>query len=155
MKIKNQAVFILIIVLAVLVGIWQFILPQKGGSNLPTWESKTAVSPTETSLTTVLTKAVSEIKVSIDFGDSQKIAGTVSAQTAYEALEKIAKEKDLLIEVKQYQFGVMVEKIGQKTNSDTYAWLYSINGKPGNTAADSYFLKAGDKVEWKYGKIIN
>ncbi|MBM3713121.1 MAG: DUF4430 domain-containing protein [Actinobacteria bacterium] len=153
MKVKKQTIFILIAILVLLVLIWQFIIQPQNASVLPGLGQKTVNVPTVTSQSVIPTKAAADVEVIIDFSENQRITGTVFAQTAYEALEKLAKENNLLIGVKQYQFGVMVERIGQKSNSGRYSWLYSINGKPGNTAADKYLLQTKDKVEWKYSKI--
>jgi hypothetical protein len=44
--------------------------------------------------------------------------------------------------------------IGGKTNTKDKVWIYLINGKSGDMAADKYILKPEDKIEWKYLKPI-
>jgi hypothetical protein len=90
--------------------------------------------------------------VSIDFGNGKKITGTVQARTAFEALEIVAKDHQISIKTKQYQFGVMVESIGGQTNQNGLGWMYRVNGKAGQIAADRYNLTPKDQVEWLYGK---
>ncbi len=92
-------------------------------------------------------------QVSIDFGNGNKVEGGVFAQTAYDALQKIAKEKDIKIETKQYKLGVMITKIGEMAGSNQYYWSYKVNGKMGTVASDRFILKPGDQIEWEYTKV--
>jgi len=49
-------------------------------------------------------------------------------------------------------FGVFVTEIdGVKNTSDTF-WMYYVNDKLAEVAADQYVTKEGDKIEWKYEK---
>lgn len=105
------------------------------------------------SVSSTITPAILEQTLSIDFGDGSKISEKVTAQTAYDALQKTASKKNLILEFKEYKYGLMVEKIGQKQNSNDSAWMYSVNGKPGQIAADRYVVYPGDKIEWKYEKF--
>ena len=41
---------------------------------------------------------------------------------------------------------------GGTENTKDLSWIYFVNGKSGEVAADKYELKNGDKVEWKYMK---
>lgn len=91
-------------------------------------------------------------KISIDFGNGKKISGEVNAQTAYDALQKIAREKNIIIEIKEYKYGLMVTKIGESAGSGKYYWAFSVNGKTAEIASDRYVLQPGDSVEWKYVK---
>lgn len=90
--------------------------------------------------------------VTIDFGNRKKVSGNVYAQTAYEALEKLSKDNNLSVEIKQYKFGKMVTGIGTVANSQDKSWLYFVNGQAAQIAADRYVVHPGDAVEWKYGK---
>jgi hypothetical protein len=82
----------------------------------------------------------------------KKTEGNFPAGNAFEALEKLAKANNLQVEVKQFKFGGMVVRIGDKANSQDFAWTYLVNGKPGQVAADRYMLYQNDKVEWVYKK---
>ena len=77
---------------------------------------------------------------------------TVSAQTAYEALQILTNQQQVTIKSKQYDFGVFVEGIGGVENTKEKSWIYFVNGKSPEVAADKANLKEGDKVEWKYIK---
>lgn len=89
----------------------------------------------------------------VDFGD-KKISSTVSAQTAFEALEKIANQNSLELKTKKYDFGVFVESIGEYPNTSDKAWIYYVNGQSATQAADVQTVGDGDKVEWRYEKPI-
>lgn len=92
------------------------------------------------------------VQVVVDFGDGKRFEQKVDAETAYDALEKVVQDKGLQIASTQYKYGLMVDSIGQATSSADYYWLYSINGKPGQIAADRYYLQPNDNVQWKYTK---
>ena len=92
-----------------------------------------------------------QAQVVIENGET-KIEATVSAKTAFEALQNLARQNNLDLKTKQYDFGVFVEGIGGVENTKEKAWLYFINGKSAEVAADKYELKAQDVVEWKYIK---
>jgi hypothetical protein len=70
-----------------------------------------------------------------------------------DALLQTAKVNQFTVEIKKYDFGTIVTKIGDKANSNSFAWFYKVNGKMGEVGADMYLLKPGDKVEWYYEKI--
>lgn len=83
-------------------------------------------------------------------GSSTATYSGVQAMTPYEALTKIASQKQILVQTKQYDFGVFVEAIAGKENTKDKTWIYFVNGKSGEVAADKYTLKQNDAVEWKY-----
>jgi len=78
----------------------------------------------------------------------------VTAQNAFEILTIVAEKEKIPLITKQYDFGVFVQKIGEKESGTIMAWIYSINGKSGEVAADKAGLNTGDIVEWKYTKSI-
>jgi len=47
-------------------------------------------------------------------------------------------------------FGVMINSINGLASSDKEFWLYSVNGKPGEVAADKYITNNGDQITWEY-----
>ena len=97
--------------------------------------------------------AQKEIAVIVDFGNGRKIEGGVEAVNAYEALANLAKMRDIIVSVKQYKFGVLVETIDDLTNSNVAAWGYSVNGKIGQIAADYHLVNPSDTVLWEYKRI--
>ena len=90
----------------------------------------------------------------MNFGDSIATESGIEASTPYEALAFMTKLKGLELKVKQYDFGVFIEKIGDKANTTDNAWIYFVNGKSAQTAADKVALVNGDTVEWRYTKPI-
>ncbi|MDZ7586566.1 MAG: DUF5667 domain-containing protein [Patescibacteria group bacterium] len=104
---------------------------------------------------TEVNQLLEEVEVSVDFGDNEEAAvELVEAKTAYEALQAAAENRDWLLQVKDYDFGSLVEAINGVKNTSDKAWIYFINGESATKAADKQELKAGDVVEWKYEKPI-
>jgi hypothetical protein len=90
----------------------------------------------------------------LDSGTSIATYDGVLAQTPYDALVKIGNAHSFTVEKKQYDFGVFVEKIGNRANTKDNAWIYYVNGKSGDVAADKKILRGGDAVEWRYTKPL-
>lgn len=76
----------------------------------------------------------------------------ISAATVFDALSQVAEKNHIVIKTKQYDFGVFIESINGKESGKDYAWLYFVNGKAGDVAADKKMVKTGDTVEWRYMK---
>ncbi len=152
---KNLFIFIgLIIVILVVFG--QYVLQkQQSVINLPniinrniqTTELNSQQQPSPTQSATSLET------VSIDFGNGKNEKGEVYVQTVYQALQKLATDKKIDVEIKQYKYGIMVIKIGDMANGGQYGWIYKVNGKTGTIAADRYVIYPGDHVEWIYSKF--
>lgn len=119
--------------------------PNVSVRNLPGTEN-ISVSPEPQTKTELIT---------LDFGNGKKITGEVSTQSAYQALVEVAKANNLEVLSKEYKYGRMVEKVGETGSSAKYFWMYSVNGKPGQIAADRFVIYPGDKVEWVYTKMQN
>lgn len=86
------------------------------------------------------TTAVSEVQ-------EQKVImyDGIDGKTAYDLLKEKYK-----VEADQQSFGVMVKSINGLVATDKEFWLYSVNDKPADVAADKYVTKTGDKVKWEY-----
>ena len=91
--------------------------------------------------------------VKIIFSDKFFVSGSTSAKTAFEALVNVAQQNNISIKTKDYDFGKMVESIKDTVNTKESFWMYQVNGKPGDKAADQYQIKPGDEVVWEYKKI--
>jgi hypothetical protein len=76
----------------------------------------------------------------------------IIASTVFEALTAVGSQAAIPVENKQYDFGVFVEKIGDKSNTEDKAWIYYVNNTSGDMAADKKIIKTGDIVEWRYEK---
>lgn len=152
MKKQTLIIIIVSIIVIAVAFIGQSYLQKTTNINLT--ESTPREAPTrEVVLYPTVTPVKKPIEVAVDFGDGQKVDGTVEAKNAYEAINAIAREKKWQVVAKEYKYGVIVEKIDGKENDKTYFWLYSINGKPGQIAADQNPVNPGDRVEWIYKKI--
>lgn len=111
--------------------------------------NKTALLPTPSAIIVPLTKAT----LVLDFGGGKVTTyESVAAKTAFELLEKVTVENDITMDVKKYDFGMLVNSIDGRENSKDLAWIYYVNGKSADVGADKYELKEGDKVEWRYIK---
>lgn len=110
---------------------------------------------TGTLLQTPTATIVPEVKTTLvlDYGGGKiSTYSGISAKTALDALTKIAEDSNITVDVKKYNFGMLVNAIGGKENSKDLAWIYYVNGKSPDVGADKYELKDGDRVEWKYQK---
>lgn len=93
------------------------------------------------------------VKTIIDFGEEEKISHTeenFKDLSAYDLLVKTAEKNSLEIKIKQYDFGVFIEEIDGRENTNEKAWIYFVNESSATTASDQYKVKEGDLIEWKY-----
>lgn len=144
---KNKIIFLGVILFTILAGCVFFF--QKTSVNQPDND----LGNISSDFTSTVTPKEIEVSVNIDFGNDRKVTGKVKAQNVYEALIKITSENNLVLDIKKYQFGVMVNKIGDKENKGNTGWTYLVNGKPGQMAADQYKVMSGDIIEWLYKNI--
>lgn len=72
--------------------------------------------------------------------------------TVLSLLEELARRENFEIEYKIYEdMGVFVESIfSMKGGTDNKWWQYWVNEKLPTVAADKYWVKSGDEVEWKF-----
>jgi hypothetical protein len=94
--------------------------------------------------------------VTLVLNDGEKIAtySGIAAHNAFEILTVVTKKENIPLVTKTYDFGVFIQKIGEKESGTALAWIYFINGKSGDVAADKATLTSGDVVEWKYTKSL-
>lgn len=100
-----------------------------------------------------LAEPESIVELKIDSGDNKAKSFNVSTDlnaTAFSVLKATAEKENINLQVKQYDFGVFVEKIADFESTAKKSWIYYINGESGQIAADQQKLKNGDKIEWKY-----
>lgn len=153
MKIQTKLLLVTVVVAILIVGVAQYILRNQKNSQQVDVEKSNLSIVTEVvnSPTDIYQKQI----ISLDFGNGKKFTSQAETQNAYQALVQVAKENNMTVEVKEYKYGKMVEKVGNVANNKDSFWVYSVNGKPGQLAADRYIIYAGDKVEWAYKKIQN
>lgn len=98
-------------------------------------------------------KVESKVELVIDFGNNEPKKFNLnidSTDTAFSVLKASAEKENINLQVKQYDFGVFVEKVGDFESTAKKSWIYYVNGESGQIAADQQKLKNGDKIEWKY-----
>lgn len=127
--------FILLIILLVLVFL---------GFQIPSAKNLTS-QPQPTSQAVQKT-----VTVVIDDGLVQKTYTDIAGSNAHEALLESAKQGNFEVKSKQYDFGVFVEAIADKSNTKEKSWIYSVNDVSGDIAADKKSLNPGDMVSWRY-----
>lgn len=91
--------------------------------------------------------------VVVQFDDNNTVANEIQVQdntTAYSLLETLAEDMGLEVRAQQYPFGVFVEAINEYEGSAEKAWIYFVDGKSGNVAANEQVVSGGSTVEWKY-----
>jgi len=74
----------------------------------------------------------------------------IRATTAYDALLGVSRQTGMPVSTKQYDFGMFVERIGDKPSTKDNVWLYFINDASATAAADRQTLYDGDVVSWRY-----
>lgn len=65
----------------------------------------------------------------------------------------LLKEKNT-IETQDSSYGVFVDSINAQTNTDDSFWIFYVNGEMGMVAPDKYTCKDGDKIEWRFEKVL-
>ena len=152
---KKQLIILIgvLVLVAAFVGLGQLVLRKQVNISSPELSIREVALPESSAKGVTPTAAEKKEVIIIDFGDGSKISGEVSAQTAFGALEQIAKSKGWSVEMKKYKYGLIVEKIGEKANSKEYFWSYLVNDKTGQIAADRQIIHSGDEVEWVYKKM--
>jgi len=103
----------------------------------------------------IITESVKkELSLRIDFGDGTFKDFSADFKENYSAFDllKAASEKLVFpVKSKTYDIGVLVEGInGIEGGKDNKYWMYYVNGELPMLAADKNYLKAGDKVEFKF-----
>lgn len=101
-------------------------------------------------------KETGQVKLVLDFGEEKVSTHSVNlddSATVFEILSQICQENNLNLVSEDSDFGVFVSQIGEKTNTKDLFWLFFVNGKMGQVAADKFKLKEGDLVEWKYQEM--
>ena len=97
-----------------------------------------------------------EISLIIDYGEGSPWMVKSEFEegiTAFGLLEEKAEEFNLVIKAETYDFGTLVETIGDKENGeDGKYWLYYVNDEMPMVACDQKEINPGDKVEFKFEK---
>jgi hypothetical protein len=98
------------------------------------------------------------VQLTIDYGDgSQKTFTAIEwkeKQTVFDVLQA-AEKHPRGIKVKHRGSGaaLFVSAIDEVANqSGGNAWLYEVNGTPGDRSCAIYDVQTGDKLLWKFGK---
>jgi hypothetical protein len=108
----------------------------------------------ETSVSSPTQAATQKLELSIVFDDGRVVdyskEESNNQETAFSILKEAADANSLNLDTQQYDFGVFVKSINGKVSSADKSWIYFVNGKSGQVAADKYELKPADKVEWRY-----
>jgi hypothetical protein len=122
------------------------------GCTKQTQTQTTVQTPDETQQTK------NEVTLVIDDGTNNLQTFTqnyTEKMTAYDLLKKVTDTKSIALSVSSSSFGVMINKIGEKKGGEEEKyWMYYVNSKAPQVAADKYELKAGDKVEFKFEKTM-
>lgn len=92
-----------------------------------------------------------EAKLVIDGQEYILDNNLISSTSAYDILVSITAQNNIELQTKQYDFGLLVEAIGDKVNGqDNKYWLYYVNGEMPMVSVDNYEINLGDKIEFKF-----
>jgi len=89
----------------------------------------------------------------IDYGENNVSTYSLDVEddtTAFSLLVKVTQKENISLETKEYDFGVFVESINGVVGTSEMAWIYFVNGRSGQIAADQQKVSPGDTVEWRY-----
>ena len=112
-------------------------------------QSEQALIPTSTPIP----PAVVSAELTLDFGGNNTATySAIPAETVFDLLQTVAQKEELVIEIKQYDFGSLVESIDGYKNSADKSWIFYVNGQMADKAADKFELQKGDQVIWRYEK---
>lgn len=106
-------------------------------------------SITTTSLPSSTQDSTISVKQVVVFSDKKKVTKELNPKSGTTALDLIKSTHK--VEVKKYSFGTIAESIdGIKNGSNKKYWIYFVNGNESKIGADSYKIKNGDTIEWKF-----
>jgi hypothetical protein len=108
--------------------------------------------PSRRSVSVPTVAAIPVVTVVVDDGQHIATYSAIHARTPYASLQHVAEVRETPVSVKQYDFGVFVDGVGDKKSTADRAWIYFVNGTSGAVAADKMQIRAGDTVTWKYTK---
>lgn len=150
---KKQTLFIIILFVLFLglITVGQYIIRQNEQTTNQAYKSNQEQVSTQEAFKELTPAAVKEqVAVTVDFGDGTVWKEDVRADTAYEALVRLSEDKKVKVEVAQYKYGVIVEKVATIANSAQKGWTFYVNGKLGRIASDKTVVRSKDVIEWKY-----
>jgi len=58
------------------------------------------------------------------------------------------------VETQDSSYGVFVDSINGQANTNDSFWIFYTNGQMATVAPDQYTCKDGDKIEWRFEKIL-
>lgn len=76
-----------------------------------------------------------------------------AGETALDALRSAGEENGFEVRTVDYDFGMMVTKIGEREGDNNNFWGFYLNDVMAEAGASDITLKEGDETEWKYEKI--
>lgn len=94
--------------------------------------------------------------IMLDFGEGETAsysATLTDGKTVYDLLVQASEVLNYPLDTQQFDFGVLVKRIGSRQSTSNQAWLYFVNGSAGQVAADQAEVKPGDVIEWRYTKL--
>ena len=135
----KKKLFLILPLILVLVGLFYFFKPTSQ-------KVSTTVSPT---LKVNQNKATINLVYDENRSDSFDY-NFVEGKTVFDALTELSNSHSFPIETQMYDFGVFVKSINNTQNTNDMSWIFFVNGKSADVAADKLELKNGDLIEWKY-----
>ena len=90
----------------------------------------------------------------VDRGQGNTLSFDVEVEkdmTVFEALQQMATASGLKLQTKKYDFGVLVEGIGDLIGGqDNKYWLFYVNGEMALNSVDTQIVSPGDKIEFRF-----
>jgi hypothetical protein len=96
-----------------------------------------------------------QVEMVIDFGEEEEMfeVEIMGEMSVMEVLEKGAGMNGLELEIKEFSFGKMVEKIGEVKSTNEKTWIYYVDGVAGSVGAGAMMVGGGEEVVWRYENV--
>jgi len=94
-----------------------------------------------------------KVSLIVDYGNNNPKTYEYSflgEKSAFDILKEVAEKEGIPIETQQYDFGTLITSINGFKSDEHAFWIYEVNGKPATVGANTYILKNGDIITWKY-----
>ncbi|MFH0712367.1 MAG: DUF4430 domain-containing protein [Candidatus Jorgensenbacteria bacterium] len=104
-------------------------------------------------------ESIAHASFEIDFGDGQTETISFEAdgtKNIFQVMEEALPAAGIHFDYETYAgLGKLIDQIGEKKNGENgNYWQFWVNGSYSTVGVSSYFVKAGDRIEWEFTNEI-
>lgn len=96
------------------------------------------------------------VNFTFNFDEGNQKSFTINQEkddTVYSLMQKLAEDGSISLEVKEYDFGVMIDSIDNIRNgTDNKYWIYYINGQMAGEGVSTQKVQNNDNIEFRFEK---